>query len=52
MEELRCPKCGDVITEEDIVAYDGESLITFRHCGYYWNIHIEKRKQKIRKKIK
>jgi len=40
MKELRCPKCNDIITEEDIVAYDGESLITFRHCGRYWNVKI------------
>ena len=46
MKEIRCPKCGDIITEEDIVAYDGENLITFRHCGHYWNIHIKKEKSR------
>ena len=52
MKELRCPKCGDIITEEDIVAYDGENLITFRHCGYYWNIRIEREETKDKKEIK
>ncbi len=42
IREIRCPKCNDIITEEDIVAYDGGDLITFRHCGCYWNVHIEK----------
>jgi len=47
MKEFRCPKCGDIITEEDIVAYDGESLVTFRHCGRYWNLEDRKEKKKI-----
>jgi len=52
MREIRCPKCGDIITEEDIVAYDGENLVTFRHCGYYWNIRVEKEETKDKKKNK
>ena len=47
MKDLRCPKCGDMITEEDIIAYDGESLVTFRHCGRYWNVKIEKSKTEV-----
>ena len=52
MKAFRCPKCGDIITEEDIVAYDGESLVTFRHCGRYWNIRIEKEETKDKKENK
>ena len=52
MKEIRCPKCGDIITEEDIVAHNGGSSITFRHCGYYWNIHIEKEEAKGKKENK
>ena len=47
MKEIRCPKCNDIITEEDIVAYDGESLVTFRHCGRFWNVKIEKSKTEV-----
>ena len=52
MKAFRCPKCGDIITEEDIVAYDGENLITFRHCGYYWNIRVEREETKGKKENK
>ena len=42
MRIVRCPKCGDIITEEDVVARDDKGNFTFRHCGQYWHVQIEK----------
>jgi len=41
--EIRCPKCQDVITEEDIVIRDPDGNITFRHCGQYFNLSANKK---------
>ena len=38
MTIVRCPICGDIITEEDIVARDDKGNFTFRHCGKYWHV--------------
>ena len=41
--EIRCPLCGDIITEEDIVIRDPDGNITFRHCGQYFNLSANKK---------
>lgn len=40
MSVVRCPKCGDIITEEDVVARDDKGNFTFKHCGKYWCVMI------------
>lgn len=40
MSIIRCPECGDIITEEDVVARDDKGNFTFKHCGKYWHVTI------------